>query len=188
MDGLFSFENAHDVFFPLVAAAPACSLDLLTNVAIAFPRNPMHLAHAAYDLHLLSEGRFRLGLGSQVRAHIERRFDARWDKPVAQMREWVEATKAILTSWQNGSSPRVPWRLHQPHAHDSGVRSGSQSPWHAEGAGRCPRSADDPDGGRSGRRDTRHAVQQSRGTCASGPCPQSNEVSPLRAEPEMTSS
>ena len=63
VDGVFSFENAHDLFFPLVAAAPACSLDLMTNVAIAFPRSPMHLAHAAYDLHQLSEGRFRLGLG-----------------------------------------------------------------------------------------------------------------------------
>src|SRR5271166_5941086 len=73
VDGVFTFENAHDVFFPLVAAAPACSLDLLTNVAMAFPRSPLHLAHAAYDLHLLSEGRFRLGLGSQVKAHIERR-------------------------------------------------------------------------------------------------------------------
>lgn len=103
VDGVFSFENAHDVFFPLVAAAPACSLDLLTNVAIAFPRNPMHLANSAYDLQLLSEGRFRLGLGSQVRAHIERRFGAQWSRPVAQMRELVLATKAILTSWQERS-------------------------------------------------------------------------------------
>ncbi len=108
LDGAFSFENAHDLFFPLVAAAPVCALDLMTNVAIAFPRSPMHLAHAAYDLHLLSEGRFRLGLGSQVRAHVEKRFGARWGKPVAQMREWVLATKAILQSWQDGS--RVDFR------------------------------------------------------------------------------
>src|ERR1700722_108904 len=108
VDGVFSFENAHDLFFPLVAAAPVCSLDLMTNVAIAFPRSPLHLAHAAYDLQLLSEGRFRLGLGSQVKAHIERRFGARWHKPVAQMREWVLATKAILDSWQEGG--RVDFR------------------------------------------------------------------------------
>jgi probable F420-dependent oxidoreductase len=101
VDGVFSFENSHDLFFPLVAAAPECSLDLMTNVAIAFPRSPTHLAHAAYDLHLLSEGRFRLGLGTQVRAHVEKRFGARWDKPVRQMREWVLATKAILQSWQD---------------------------------------------------------------------------------------
>src|SRR6201995_4823310 len=82
VDGVFSFENAHDLFFPLVAAAPVCSLDLMTNVAIAFPRSPLHLAHAAYDLHLLSGGRFRLGLGSQIRTHVERRYGATWGKPV----------------------------------------------------------------------------------------------------------
>src|SRR5688572_29567472 len=103
VDGAFSFENAHDLFFPLVAAAPVCDLDLSTNVAIAFPRSPMHLANAAYDLHLLSGGRFRLGLGSQIRPHIERRYGARWDKPVAQMREWVLATKAILQAWQDST-------------------------------------------------------------------------------------
>ena len=103
VDGVFTFENAHDLFFPLVAAAPVCDLDLSTNVAIAFPRSPMHLAHAAYDLHLLSGGRFRLGLGSQVRAHVEKRYGSRWHRPVAQMREWVLATKAILGSWQDGT-------------------------------------------------------------------------------------
>src|SRR3954453_11600976 len=100
VDGGFSFENAHDVFFPLVAAAPLCSLDLMTNVAMAFPRSPMHMAHAAYDLQLLSQGRFRLGLGSQIRPHIEKRYGARWGSPVAHMRESVEATKAILQGWQ----------------------------------------------------------------------------------------
>jgi probable F420-dependent oxidoreductase len=108
VDGVFSFENAHDLFFPLVAAAPVCSLDLMTNVAIAFPRSPMHLANAAYDLQLLSEGRFRLGLGSQVKAHIERRFGSSWRSPVAHMREWVLATTAILESWQEGT--RVDFR------------------------------------------------------------------------------
>ncbi len=103
VDGVFTFESAHDLFFPLVAAAPVCSLDLMTNVAIAFPRSPMHLANAAYDLHRLSKGRFRLGLGSQIKVHIERRFGARWGKPVLQMREWVLATKAILQSWQDGT-------------------------------------------------------------------------------------
>jgi probable F420-dependent oxidoreductase len=108
VDGVFSFENAHDVFFPLVAAAPVCSLDLLTNVAMAFPRSPIHMAHAAHDLHLLSKGRFRLGLGSQVKAHVEKRYGARWGSPVAHMRESVEATKAILQSWQDGA--RVDYR------------------------------------------------------------------------------
>ena len=108
VDGVFSFENSHDVFFPLVAAAPVCSLDLMTNVAMAFPRSPLHMAHAAYDLQLLSKGRFRLGIGSQVRAHIEKRYGAQWGAPVAHMRESVEATKAILRSWQDGT--RVKYR------------------------------------------------------------------------------
>jgi probable F420-dependent oxidoreductase len=103
VDGAFTFENSHDVFFPLVAAAPVCKLDLMTNVAMAFPRSPMHLANSAYDLQLLSEGRFRLGLGSQIKPHIEKRYGARWGKPVAQMREYVLATKAILDHWQYGT-------------------------------------------------------------------------------------
>ena len=99
VDGVFTFENAHDVFLPLAFAAPS-GLDLMTNVAIAFPRSPMHLAHAAWDLHALSGGRFRLGLGTQVRAHIERRYGTAWSEPVERMRDTVLATKAILTSWQ----------------------------------------------------------------------------------------
>jgi probable F420-dependent oxidoreductase len=103
VDGLFTFEGPHDVFLPLVAAASVVETDLMTNVAIALPRSPMHLAHAAYDLQLLSRGRFRLGLGSQIRPHIEHRYGATWDRPVARMRELVLAVKAILTSWQEGT-------------------------------------------------------------------------------------
>lgn len=102
VDGLFTFEGPHDVFVPLVAAAGVVETDLMTNVAIAIPRSPMHLAHTAYDLQLLTKGRFRLGLGSQIRPHIEHRYGATWDRPVAQMREIVLAVKAILASWQEG--------------------------------------------------------------------------------------
>lgn len=100
-DGLFSFENAHDVFFPLVQAAQTgADADLMTNVAMAFPRSPMHLAHSAHDLQVLSGGRFRLGLGSQIRPHIERRYGATWSRPVARMREMVLAIKAIFAAWE----------------------------------------------------------------------------------------
>ncbi len=101
--GLFTLEGPHDVFLPLAAAAGAVETDLMTNVAIAIPRSPMHLAHAAYDLQLLSRGRFRLGLGSQVRPHIERRYGATWSRPAARMREAVLAVQAILRSWQDGT-------------------------------------------------------------------------------------
>jgi probable F420-dependent oxidoreductase len=103
VDGLFTFEGPHDVFLPLATAAREVEIDLMTNVAIALPRSPMHLAHTAYDLQLLSRGRFRLGLGSQIKAHIENRYGATWDRPAAQMRELVLAVKAILTSWQDGT-------------------------------------------------------------------------------------
>ena len=160
VDGVFSFENAHDLFFPLVAAAPVCSLDLMTNVAIAFPRSPMHLANAAYDLHLLSEGRFRLGLGSQIKAHVERRFGARWYKPVPQMREWVLATKAILDSWQDGT--RVDFRgEHTTHTLMTPAFDPGPNPYgDSQNSGGRPRAEDERDGGRGGRRHPRHALQQ----------------------------
>jgi probable F420-dependent oxidoreductase len=107
VDGLFTFEGQHDVFFPLVLAAEAASsagVDLMSNVAIAFSRSPMHLANAAYDLQVLSKGRFRLGLGSQIKPQIERRFGSTWSRPAARMREIVLAIKAILAAWE-GEAP-----------------------------------------------------------------------------------
>ena len=99
-DGLFTFEGQHDVFFPLVVAAGVTDVQLMTNVAIAGPRSPLHLAHAAYDLQLYSGGRFRLGLGSQVRVHIEKRYGSQWGKPAARMAETVGAVKAIFAAWE----------------------------------------------------------------------------------------
>jgi probable F420-dependent oxidoreductase len=102
-DGVFTFEGPHDVFFPLVTAArEGVGLDLMTNIAVALPRSPVHLAHAAWDLQQLSGGRFRLGVGSQIKTHVERRYGATFDPPVGRMTEWVGATKAILTSWATG--------------------------------------------------------------------------------------
>lgn len=102
-DGLFTFEGPHDVFLPLAAAAGLVEADLMTNVAIAMPRSPMHLAHTAWDLQLMSGGRFRLGLGSQIRPHVEKRYGATWSPPAARMREIVLAVVAILDSWQHGT-------------------------------------------------------------------------------------
>lgn len=101
--GLFTFEGPHDVFLPLAAIAGQVDADLMTNVAIAMPRSPMHLAHTAWDLQLMSGGRFRLGLGSQIQPHIEKRYGARWSPPAARMREIVGAVRAILTAWQDGT-------------------------------------------------------------------------------------
>ncbi|GAB4588330.1 TIGR03617 family F420-dependent LLM class oxidoreductase [Nocardia sp. IFM 10818] len=103
-DGLFTFEGPNDVFLPLALASQAVTADLMTNIAVALPRSPLHLAHLAYDLHTLSKGRFRLGLGSQVKAHIERRYGAEWSDPVGRMRETVLAVHAIFDAWE-GRSP-----------------------------------------------------------------------------------
>jgi probable F420-dependent oxidoreductase len=99
-DGVFTFEGQHDVFFPLLLAAGETSLDLMTNVAIAAPRSPLHLAHAAYDLQAYSGGRFRLGLGSQIRVHIEKRYGSKWERPAARMAETIAAIKAIFAAWE----------------------------------------------------------------------------------------
>jgi len=100
--GVFTFEGPHDVFAPLTLASSVSGLDLMTNVAIAFPRNPIQLAHQAYDHQLLSGGRFTLGLGTQIRTQIEKRYGASFDRPVARMRELVGALRAIFDVWQNG--------------------------------------------------------------------------------------
>lgn len=102
-DGVFSFEGPHDVFVPLVLAA-GTGLELMTNVAIAGPRSPLHLAHAAHDLQMLSAGRFRLGLGSQIQVHIEKRYGGRWDRPARRTGESVAAVQAILSAWE-GKAP-----------------------------------------------------------------------------------
>jgi probable F420-dependent oxidoreductase len=105
VDGAFTFEGPHDVFTPLILAAGATqTLDLATNVAIAFPRNPVQLAHQAYDLQLLSEGRFTLGLGSQIRAQVEKRYGAAFDRPIARMRDMVGALRAIFATWETGEA------------------------------------------------------------------------------------
>ncbi|MDW3217608.1 MAG: TIGR03617 family F420-dependent LLM class oxidoreductase [Acidimicrobiales bacterium] len=102
LDGLFTFEGNSDVFFPLVHAAEL-DVDIYTNVAIAFPRSPMHLAYQAWDLHRASGGRFALGLGTQIKPHIERRFSATWGKPVSRMVELIECLHAIWDNWIDGT-------------------------------------------------------------------------------------
>ncbi|GAA4539154.1 TIGR03617 family F420-dependent LLM class oxidoreductase [Pseudonocardia xishanensis] len=103
-DAVWTGEVAHDPLLPLAAAAAATSqIQLGTAITLAFARNPMSVAYQAWDLAQASQGRFILGLGTQVKAHITRRFSMPWGKPVAQMREYVEALHAIFAAWQNGN-------------------------------------------------------------------------------------
>ncbi|MDA1077019.1 MAG: TIGR03617 family F420-dependent LLM class oxidoreductase [Proteobacteria bacterium] len=102
-DGVKVAELNHDPFLPLTLAAEHTSrVDLITSVAVAFARNPMSMAILAHDLNAFSGGRFVLGLGSQVKPHIERRFSMPWHKAAAQMREFIEAMQAIFRCWYDG--------------------------------------------------------------------------------------
>jgi alkanesulfonate monooxygenase SsuD/methylene tetrahydromethanopterin reductase-like flavin-dependent oxidoreductase (luciferase family) len=86
-DGVWTAETSHDPFFPLVLAAEHSErMELGTGIAVAFARNPMTLANVAYDLQRFSKGRFILGLGSQIKPHITKRFSMEWSHPAPRMR------------------------------------------------------------------------------------------------------
>ncbi|MEZ5237872.1 MAG: TIGR03617 family F420-dependent LLM class oxidoreductase [Microthrixaceae bacterium] len=103
-DRAFSFEAKHDPFIPLAVAGEHTErLQLGTAVAIGFARSPMTLANVAWDLQTVTGGRFTLGLGSQIRPHIEQRFSMPWSRPAERMREMVLAIRAIWDSWSHGS-------------------------------------------------------------------------------------
>ncbi len=103
-DCLWSSETQHDPFLPLaVAAAVTSRIKLGTAIAVAFPRSPMITAHIAWDLQQASDGRFILGLGSQVKGHNERRFSVKFESPGPKLREVVLALRAIWDCWQNGT-------------------------------------------------------------------------------------
>ena len=108
-DGLWSTETQHDPFLPLALAAEHTQrISIGTAVAIAFARSPTVLAHTAWDLAEQSGGRFILGLGTQVKAHIERRFGMPWPaSPVTALREQIQVIRALWQAWQQGGRPNV---------------------------------------------------------------------------------
>ncbi len=100
-DALWTSETQHEPFLPLAIAAEHTSrIELGTSIAVAFPRSPTVLAHIAWDLANASKGRFILGLGTQVKAHIERRFGMTWESPAKKLREMILAMRAIWDAWQ----------------------------------------------------------------------------------------
>ncbi|MGD9793674.1 MAG: LLM class F420-dependent oxidoreductase [Acidimicrobiia bacterium] len=102
--GLWGSETSHDPFFPvLLAAEHTTTVELGTAIAVAFARSPMNLANIAWDLQAYSKGRFLLGLGSQIKPHITRRFSMPWSHPAARMRELILAMRAIWDCWLNGT-------------------------------------------------------------------------------------
>jgi probable F420-dependent oxidoreductase len=103
-DGLWAAETNHDPFLALTLAAEHTErIELGTGIAVAFARSPMTLAQTAYNLNAFAEGRLLLGLGSQIKAHITRRFSMPWSHPAARMREFVLAMQAIWSSWERGT-------------------------------------------------------------------------------------
>ena len=101
IDEIVTAENAHGPFLPLAAAALVTErIHLGTAVAIAFPRSPTIMAQSAWDVHKASHGRFRLGLGTQVKTHNERRFGVPWSAPAPRMRDYVGAVRAVWHAWQ----------------------------------------------------------------------------------------
>jgi probable F420-dependent oxidoreductase len=101
--GIMTAETSHDPFFPLVLAAlHTTRADLMTGIAVAFARTPMILANIGHDLNAASKGRFILGIGSQIRPHIAKRFSMPWSSPAARMREFILAMRAIWAAWHEG--------------------------------------------------------------------------------------
>ncbi len=101
--GAWTAETSHDPFLPLLLAAEHTEkLELGTSIAVAFARNPMTLANTAWDLQAYSGGRFILGLGSQIKPHITKRFSMEWSHPAPRMREMVLAMRAIWNTWLTG--------------------------------------------------------------------------------------
>ncbi len=106
-DGGWTAETSHDPFLPLLLAAEHTSrLEIGTNIAVAFARNPMIVANIGWDLQAYSAGRFVLGLGTQIQPHIEKRFSMSWSHPARRMREFVSALHAIWSAWRDGTELR----------------------------------------------------------------------------------
>lgn len=132
-DGVWASESVTDPFLQSQSALMATErLSVGTAIAVAFARNPMSVAYLAWDLAAMSQGRFILGLGSQIKPHVERRFSMPWSSPVPRMRDFLLALDAILTSWRDGTGLDYQGSHYQhtlmtpvftPHHHDHPIRT-----------------------------------------------------------------
>ncbi len=113
-DAVWTYEAQHDAFLPLAYAAAAThKLEIGTNIAVAFARSPFSMAQIAWDLQAYSGGRFHLGLGTQVRPHVERRFSMPFDQPAARITDYVRCVRAIWDTFQSGTRPNYTGPFYQ---------------------------------------------------------------------------
>lgn len=113
-DGFVTADTGHEPFLPIAAAAAAApGMEFLTGIAVAFARSPMVTAMTAWDLSVQTGGKFLLGLGSQIKPHITRRFSMEWSSPGPRMREYIAALRAIWNTWQNGEPLRFQGDFYQ---------------------------------------------------------------------------
>jgi len=113
-DGAGTAEMNHDPFFPLLLAAEhSKKIEIHTGIAVAFARSPMILANLGHDLNAYSKGRFTLGLGSQIRPHITKRFSMPWGAPAPQMKELIQAMRAIWANWYEGEPLKFEGEFYQ---------------------------------------------------------------------------
>ena len=136
-DGCWTAEINHDPFLPLVLAAEhTTTIELGTSIAVAFARNPMTVANIGWDLQAFSRGRFILGLGTQIKPHIEKRFSMPWSQPVRRMREFVVALQRDLVVLADGHQAALRGRLLHPQADDADVHAGTAAARLPEGVRR----------------------------------------------------
>jgi probable F420-dependent oxidoreductase len=113
-DAIWAFEAAHNPFLPLIQVAAATDrIEFGTNVTVAFARSPFAVAQVAWDLQKASRGRFHLGLGTQVRAHIERRFSMPFEHPARRIADYIRCVRAVWDSFQNGTRPDYQGEFYQ---------------------------------------------------------------------------
>jgi probable F420-dependent oxidoreductase len=112
-DAIFTNEAKHDPFvMSALAAERATKAEIMTYIAVAFARTPMLAAHSAHDLNALSKGRFTLGLGSQIKPHVERRYGMPWSHPAPRMKEFIQALHAIWDNWYDGKPLKYEGRFY----------------------------------------------------------------------------
>ena len=113
-DAIWSFEISHDPFFPLLEAALSTErIRIGTNIAVAFARTPFSMAISAWDLQSVSRGRLLLGLGTQVRPHVERRFSAEFEHPAARIVDYIDCLRAIWSTFRTGARPSYEGRFYR---------------------------------------------------------------------------